>query len=239
MSQYATVKRVLDNIPSKRAISVDDDAEILIEIEQASAWVDSLYADVAPFPNIGDGTFTELYLANSASEGAESISIEESLSALTLLDGEGNEINREFMLATSYDFDSTNPGGFDGIADYTIYKITSEIGLGDASINFKPGLITNIPSEDVRRRRKILVGTPPLIRLATELMTRFNILTSGPNANTSKDINSLELRAAKLLNATVQVEKIGNVIEGPAYSEPHPQVNIFRHSIPKDVRIVK
>ena len=70
-------------------------------------------------------------------------------------------------------------------------------------------------------------------------MTRFNILTSGPNANTSKDINSLELRAAKLLNATVQVESVGNVIEGPAYAEPHPRINIFRHWAPNGIRIAR
>ena len=52
MSQYATVERVKANLPSKRAASVDDDEEIRIEIEQASAWVDSLYSDVAPFPSV-------------------------------------------------------------------------------------------------------------------------------------------------------------------------------------------
>ena len=228
MSQYATVDRVKANLPSKRSGSVDDDGGIRIEIEQASAWVDSLYSDVAPFPSVGpdesgneSGTFTELYVAEDSIEGVQ-VSIE---SAPALLNA-----GVELMFGTRLDLDD------DPTVDYSIYKLAEDVLEDATSITLNRAFDSE--SSGNGGRRTILAGTPPLIRLATELMTRFNILTSGPNANTSKDISSLELRAAKLLNATVQVMSIGNVIEGPAYAEPHPRINIFRQSAPRDLTII-
>ena len=238
MSQYATVERVRKNIPKKRLSSVASDDEVIledafrddirIEIEQASAWVDSLYSDVAPFPSVGEpdgngnGVFTELYVDEDSIEGAQ-VSIESAPAPISA--------GVELMFGTRLDLDN------DPTVDYSIYELAEDVLEYDESITLtRP--FNSESSGNGAGRRTILAGTPPLIRLATELMTRFNILTSGPNANMSKDISSLELRAAKLLNATVQVMSVGNVIEGPAYAEPHPRINIFRQSAPRDLIII-
>ena len=121
MSQYATVERVRKNIPSKRAASVDEDAfneDIRIEIEQASAWVDSLYSDVAPFPSVGRRRwklriFTELYVAEASISGPQ-VSIESAPVGLNA--------GVELMFGTRLDLRDGDP-----TFDYSIYKLAEDV----------------------------------------------------------------------------------------------------------------
>ena len=144
MSQYATVERVKANIPSKRSEAVDDDSEIRIEIEQASAWVDSLYKEIAPFPSIGNGTFTELFVASDSITGTQ-VSIESAPASL--------ETGMELMFGTRL-------GELEGeVVDYSVYSIAAGVEENDESITLNREFFAE-GAQLGQERRSILIGTP-------------------------------------------------------------------------------
>lgn len=227
MSTYATTAEVKALLPTTRQGSITSDDQIAALIGEASAWVDSVYPRIAPFPMVGDGAFRVLDITDSADIEDTTLTVA-SLSAAV-------PAQTELMVSTvdppPDEDDALLRGHVDiypasyphaGIGyyfarrvelprDYTIYTVQREAAMGATALSIRPAL-----RERVRKRQQVLLGTPPLIRRAAKMMANYWALIAGPNISMGKEVQAYLEEVHRLL----QIRKSGSI----AYAKPHSAI---------------
>lgn len=232
MPLYATLAHVKRGLPAKGGPS---DADITYIIEDASAWVDSVYPNLAPFPEVGEGVFQEIAITEKAEPDATSIKIEASPVALDsglefMISTDVRDIPEQYVGAGSSYLDQVygtyNSNRRDLFFDdslvnsltkmYTIYKLTSAVNQGATQISFSPKLVLPI-NEDQLNSKEIIIGTPPLVRRATILRARYWALSSGADVSRSDRIMALLSQSESLIGLT-------RMNKTKAMKKPHPKI---------------
>ena len=226
MARYATVTEVKSVLPTVRPDSIASDSEVGDLVDQASAWIDSVYPRVAPFADIGDGNFREIAISADSAEDSTVIQIE--------ADGGRDTIsaNSQFMLSSTdlsqisgfedefgessglLDYGGTRgriPPAPDFGRDYNVYKVSADVADGDSQVSFSRGL--RFP---VYAGQHILLGTPPLIRRATIMMSNYWAVITGPNINMDEDTRAYYREIHRIL----QIKKEGR----QANAKPHNKI---------------